>query len=877
MSRFGNFCERFIEAGWLAVLGLIPLYINFFTSRGWSVEKAYLLRIIVFLMAAAWLMKLWEGGMDRGFRHALAPLWKNPLAAPVLAYVLVLLASTAASVSPSLSFSGSYLRLQGTFTTLVYVTLFCLIVLNLRTRQQFDRIISVLLLSSIPICLYAFAQELGWDPIRTTGPEMTLRWPIRSTLGNHIFLGGYLIMLMPWTAARLIGALERRRQGLSNQASSSGAALLGGVSILVQNLFLVAFLVYTSSSTNQQLGWITLPVLAGYLFLIVWTSRLQDKVPPLAMAVAYSVVLVLQSVALAFTLARGPWIAALGAAMVFGLLIALRRRMRRLMAGMAACAVLVGLFLIVLNVPRGPLQPLKRYALFKRLGSLSAAERDPSTYGSIVYRLLLWQTVGRLVSSWPNIGPSQDPLARVRPLIGYGPETMGLTIEKVLAPRLGPGENWRYVQDRAHNDFLDQLAETGFLGLAAFLFVLVIFYRIILKALSQSQDAVHELSLIALIAATTAHLIEIQSGFAITATRMLLWIFLALGAFLIRAPLAQATGEADESQYRWKSWMFPYLLLTLLLVIAQITTVKSEGIQTGLFVGMGWMIFAMLFLALDFGSPSGAQTARWGNWWMHALTVGVAGLLIYHGSIRPSVAAAYFASGRSTNPRESLVAYQKAATIDPREDAYSAELGRYLMQLGLAVWDQAPDVKPPDGFEPSVLLARTLDGRFLIQLGGEGILALAEASIQEARRLQPMDARHAFDLAELNHSWGLRGRQERLDTSLRYYRETAELSPNRLIVLLSWANAYLDNNQPTQALRIIQTAQSMGHDSWLIHFTLALIHNKAGDRDLALKEAKATVRLSQGKSEWWKPKQAIPNDLILKLEEELKLPSGSLN
>ena len=839
MSRLGEFCDRFIEAGWLVALALVPLYINFFSFRTVEPGKAYLLRVIVLLMVGAWFVKLWEGGADRGVQNALASLWKNPLAVPVVAYVVILLLTTAASVAPALSFHGAFIRLQGAYTTLVYIALFCLMVLNLRTREQFDRIVSVLLLASVPIALYAVAQEWRWDPLTYIGPKVELKWRARSTMGQHIFLGAYLIMLMPWTAARLIEAVGRWWQGTSSGASGARTWLLGAGGILVQNLALAAFLVY--SATNQH-RWITLPVLTGYVFLVVWTIRLgANAVPPPAMVGAYAGLLMLQALALAFTQARGPWLAALAGAGVFGILLALRWGMRRLLVGVVGCAVVVGLFVAALNVPQGPLQPLKRYALLKRLGSLSDFESRP-----IEMRLLVWEAVGRLLWTRPNIGLSRDRLAGVRPVIGYGPETLGLAIEKVLPPGLGRQDTWRTAFDRAHNDFLNHLAESGLLGLTAFLLLLVVFYRMTLKALWQSQDRVHQLCLIALITAMTAHLVELQFGVAVTSTRMLFWAFLTLGVFLARPLLADLAEGARETRSPWRSWMIPYTLLMLFLIVVFTTTVKIQGIPMGLFVGFGGMLLGMLLLALDLEPLAGKQRARWQNWWIHTITVGVVGLLIFHGSFRPLVADAFFRFGhlmaKSKQPLASVLAYQRAATVEPREGSYYAALGGAFTRLGNALWTQKPDLKPPEGFQATALLARTLDPRRIVQLGGEGVLALADASFQEARRLQPMDPLHVFNLARVNHYWGLRGRQDRLDVALGYYQETAKMSPNRLRTLVDWGMVYLAKHQPVEALDRIHAAQALGQESWLIHYALALVYNQMGNTELALKEVEIAAR-----------------------------------
>lgn len=842
MSKLGQLCDRFIEAGWLVALALVPLYIPGWTFRGFEVGKADLLRTIVLLMVVAWVVTLLEGRAEQGFRKILAPLWKNPLAVPVLAYTIVFLLTTATSVAPGLSVLGAFVRSQGTYTTLSYIALFCLVLLNLKTREQLDRIVSVLLLVSIPIALYAVAQEWRLEPLRYLGAEVELKWPVRSTMGQHIFLGAYLVMLIPWTLARLIDAAGQQRQGGSSGATGAWRWLaLGAGSLLVQNMALAAFLV--SSAASRQVWWLALPVLTAYAFLVIWTTRLgTGGAAPIAMVSAYAGLLLLQALALAFTQARGPWLATLVGAVVFGVLVALRRKRRRLLVGVIGSAVVAGLFIVVLNIPQGPLQSLKRYAIIDRLGSLSDFSARP-----IEMRLLVWRGVERLLMTRPNIGLSGDRLAEIRPLIGYGPETLALAIEKVLPLGLARQEKWHTAFDRAHNDFFNHVAENGLAGLGALLVLLWAFYRMTLKALWQREDAVHQLPLMALVGAMTGHLTELQFGVGITPTRMLFWVFLALGVCLARPLPAEAAQTPQERRSPWRSWMIPYTFLILfLVVVVGITTVQIRSILAGLLIGFSGILLGLVLLALDLGPLAGKERARWRNWWIYAITGGLAGLLIFQGSLRPQAADAFYRLGQEAakgrRPLASVLAYQRAIALDPREDAYYFVLGGELARLGRTLLTQKPDLKPPQGFQATPLLARTLDPRQIAELGGDGALALAEAAFQEARLLQPLEPRYAYQLAGLNHAWGLLGRQERLDRALRYYQEAAEMSPNRARVLVDWGMAHLAQRQFPEALNRLQAAQSLGLDSWRIHYALALVYYQAGNTELALKEAETASR-----------------------------------
>ena len=73
--------------------------------------------------------------------------------------------------------------------------LFALVVSHLRTREQIERLVAVVLLTSFPVALNAIVQWWGWDPIR---PEAR-GGRVFSTLGNPIYLAGYLVMIIPLT------------------------------------------------------------------------------------------------------------------------------------------------------------------------------------------------------------------------------------------------------------------------------------------------------------------------------------------------------------------------------------------------------------------------------------------------------------------------------------------------------------------------------------------------------------------------------------------------------------------------------------------------------------------------------------------------------
>ncbi len=241
-------------------------------------------------------------------------------------------------------------------------------------------------------------------------------------------------------------------------------------------------------------------------------------------------------------------------------------------------------------MPNGPLESLRNNPAFSRLGDLLNAE---SRTGRV--RTLIWQGASELVQ--PH-APLEFPDGRVdsfnflRPLIGYGPESMYVAYNRFYPPELTRVEKRNASPDRSHNETWDSLVITGVLGLAIYLtlfgsllyyglkwlglvqntrqrnlylvlyllggvastliFVLwqglpflgvalpfglvlgVILYMIIVSVFGHVQGSNSEEEklraylLLGLLAAVIAHFIEINFGIAIASTRTYFWVYAAL-------------------------------------------------------------------------------------------------------------------------------------------------------------------------------------------------------------------------------------------------------------------------------------------------------------------------------------------------------------
>ena len=240
-TKLGVFCDKIIEAGWLLAAILAPLFFDVYSSRVFEPDKITLVRSIAVIMSAAWLVKVLESGLGdpaplpTGRSHAsrqipwspelpAATPWPGRHCSSSSAYLI----STIFSVSQVVSLWGSYQRLQGTYSTFSYIVIFFLLVDGMRQREQVDRLITIMLFTSLPAALYGLVQHNKLEFLPWAG-DVTTR--VTSSMGNAIFIAAWLIMVVPLTLIRFLeNALQlwsKNHYRPSKQIGSSVRARLG--------------------------------------------------------------------------------------------------------------------------------------------------------------------------------------------------------------------------------------------------------------------------------------------------------------------------------------------------------------------------------------------------------------------------------------------------------------------------------------------------------------------------------------------------------------------------------------------------------------------------------------------------------------------------
>jgi len=550
-TKLSRYCEGVIEASWLAAVIVVPVFFNVYSSRIFEPDKITLLRTIALVILAAWIVKLLDEGGFRWERIPKGSSWHKtlrgiPLILPILALAVVYVIATIFSVSPRTSLLGSYQRLQGTYTTFSYLVVFAAMVGNLRRRAQVERLITTVVIASLPVSLYGVLQRYGIDPVPWAG-DVTIR--IASNMGNSIFVSAYLIIVFPLTILRIV---------------ESFGAIMNDRGKLVANF---------------------------------------------ARSTAYVFIAALQLIAIFFTGSRGPMLGWLAGSFFLFVILSLLWRQRWLTISVVVTAALLGGLLVVFNIPEGPLEDLRSAPGIGRLGHLLDTE---SRTGRV--RTFIWQGASDLVLPHQPIeypDESMDTFNFLRPLIGYGPESMYVAYNPFYPPELTQVEKRNASPDRSHNETWDSLVITGVFGLLTYLalfgsifyyglkwlgfitspkqrnlflglyigggvlsalgFMLImgveffgvalpfgmmlgVLLYLALVALSGQYEnpqteggRLRAIIIAALLAAVMAHFAEINFGIAIAATRLYFWVFTAL-LLLVGYVLPLHNAYSDEHE-----------------------------------------------------------------------------------------------------------------------------------------------------------------------------------------------------------------------------------------------------------------------------------------------------------------------------------------
>jgi hypothetical protein len=244
------------------ILLFLPSYINPFHIFPYEPSKVtfFWLALIILL-----IVNLSRKLLERPFSiididNRFGEKWKiiirdNPFVIPLIFYGLVYVISTVVSIDWETSFWGIGDN-RGTLTIILSLAFSLIVRDEVNNWEKITRIIDLLIFASIPVAIFGWFQVIGWDPLHwQPGPQWTLY--IHSTFANHVFLGMYLGMVVPFTITKLL----TRSTGLFDIASYLIVFFLQ-ISILIISFarsayigVFIGFIVFIGLIISQEISW----------------------------------------------------------------------------------------------------------------------------------------------------------------------------------------------------------------------------------------------------------------------------------------------------------------------------------------------------------------------------------------------------------------------------------------------------------------------------------------------------------------------------------------------------------------------------------------------------------------------------------------------
>lgn len=475
-ASLASLCDALTELTAHAALIVAPLVYDADGDRPFEPFKVVAIRSLAAIALFAWVLRaLGRAGAEE---RARTRLHRSPILIAACALLGAYALATACSLSPTLSLWGAGRFLQGTYSLASYVALFAASAVALRSERQRERLVTTIVLASIPVCLYAIAQRFGIDPVGVSSDPRR----VTSTFGVPVFVASYATLVLPLTLARLWSLGSAPRGDVALATHHARQATLYASVLALQTLTLLL-----SQSRASFLGAVAGAYVLALIVLLRWrrASRVDDARTSTVVSAALfgaSVVSCIAAGALACVRAFGAResdgfgvsiLALAGVIVALALLCALlhrallaRRRWTEwswsawLGAGAAGVVALLALSssgIVGRDVP-----------FAGRLATLTQASR-----GTGAARQAMWSAAVALVKPHAERGIPSDAIAPIDPLdslrawIGTGPECTASATALVYPPELAHLEGRGTRIERVHNDLLDGLVATGWVGVLA--------------------------------------------------------------------------------------------------------------------------------------------------------------------------------------------------------------------------------------------------------------------------------------------------------------------------------------------------------------------------------------------------------------------------
>lgn len=546
-----NFCNKVIEYSFYLLFFLVPLTFTNDTSELFEFNKLWATFIITIVIATAWITKM---VIKKEIR-----IQRTLLDIPIALFLISEVISTVLSLDPHTSIWGYYSRFNGgLLSILAYVFLFYAFVSNLKENdaqekegfefkkiyifiagiiiffigalvasqiksadaagipyQMFANLITVLaafavlmfaapkgiikksiyaiLSSALLVVLWGLPSHFGYDPtcllfrgtldVSCWTSDFQPKVRIFSTLGQPDWMAAYLAALLPIIAGLVINTSAGGKIVFSKTLS-----FLKNHNFLITTALFVFFfisylaLIFTQARSAIPAIWIVIPLLLIWHFWFYLKPKFDKKKLTLDFKV---VVLIFLALATTTFFAGQPF----------------PQLQKFTLDGIRANLAKTSPAKTVAK-PTTP-APVKIAPTAGELGGTDSG----------IIRLLVWRGA---VDIWKN-----------NPVFGSGLETFAYAYYQYRPAAHNMTSEWKYLYNKAHNDYLNYLSTTGTVGIATYLLMIGSFLFFSLRFIFKKRNKLSskDFLIVAMLAGYGTILITNFFGFSVVMINILFYLF----------------------------------------------------------------------------------------------------------------------------------------------------------------------------------------------------------------------------------------------------------------------------------------------------------------------------------------------------------------
>ena len=491
------YCDQIIIAMLLVIIIAVPLYFDINLHSVFDLSKITILYVLTFAMLAAWSIKAiincrqnrtkpTFNGQDIEIQQRL----RQPLILPILALLFVSGFATVFSINPYLSLVGTYKRYGGFISTIVYISLF-FIIIHFIDKKRLRSLFNVIILTACLASIYGILQHFGLDLYRwSTSFGYGIR--VSSTFGHPVFFAAFLIMVIPLVLIKIFSDPPKQDCRQPDMAALEG---MGAGSRF-------------RCSTFFYLGILTLLIVAFY-----------------------------------YTKTRASFLGLLISNIFFFCLIGKKNLVANKTKAIVTITIIIGLS-IFFNVSDRT-SVAGRFIDDVESAILDSEEPHPfleNSYeeigfafkfkGSMFLRVFQYLTGYEICCDYP--------------ILGIGPETLGMIYPQYLSRIYRETGEYREFknQNRIHSDFLDMAVSRGLLGLGVYLWFIFAYARMVWKGCKRANGSDKAL-IIGLCASCLAYFIQNQFSFGHIPILTLFWFLIAMS--VVASPVLTSMPDGENA------------------------------------------------------------------------------------------------------------------------------------------------------------------------------------------------------------------------------------------------------------------------------------------------------------------------------------------